>query len=187
MKKVIFLVSISILVSCKKDIKQPDPVSEPPKQLSVNGKWQLMSGIIYMENLDTHVKTQYNHFDATKLTSSLRYEGALYPIETLTVNVTTWSIYSPATVPNYGKFALNGDTLNPYGLYVTASNMTVVESPTATVATMQMGGTSMALNITTSDYNNKIADFTVFDSYVTINNQNYEYFSVLKFKKIAEW
>ena len=187
------LISLSLiltigLISCKKTEIQPVKEPEPTKVISIFGKWQLIGGDMYMENLDTHVKTKYNHFNSTKLTSSLRYEGALYPVETLTNNVTTWSIYQPASSSsNDGIFVLNGDSTKLCAFHITPSNWSITELSTATATNMQMGGTSLPLSSTISDYDNKICDFTVFESFVVINNENYNYFSVLHFKKIQEW
>lgn len=186
MKKLAFILGILALsfFSCKKTDIQPVKEKVIVQELSIYGKWLLVGGDLYMENMDNHIKTKYSHFDATKTTSSLRYEGALFSIETLTNNVTIWQFKQPINSSSYGDFILNNDTLNPYCLYVTTYNMSVTEALNATSSTMQMGGSSLPIEYSTSDFNNGIMDIKVFESFVEINNINYSYFSILKFKKI---
>lgn len=185
MKNLLISLSILLVFSCKKsEIKPIEPIIQL-EPISMSGEWLLVGGDMYIENLDNHSKTKYNHFDINKTISSLRYEGSLYAVESLTNNVTTWTFKVPISIPNYGDFILNKDTLKPFGFYVTNSSMRIMESPTATATTMQMGGSAIPIMDTTIvDYNNKIIDFKVFESFITINNMNYTYFSILKFKKI---
>jgi hypothetical protein len=187
MKKIAFILGILVLsfFSCKKaDIQPVKEETAINQELSIYGKWLLIGGDMYVEDMDTHVKTKYNHFSTIKTTSSLRYEGALFSIETLTNNATVWEFKQPINNSFYGDFILNNDTLNPYCLYVTTYNMSVTEALNATSSTMQMGGSSLPIEYSTSDFNNGIMDIKVFESFIVINNTNYNYFSILKFKKL---
>lgn len=183
------ILSLSLgFTSCEKDEILEPSVSEPVKQeIRLYGKWLLVDGDMFMENMETHVKVKYSHFDGGKAESSLRYEGSLYEIEDIVKNQTTWSFYEPPSVPNYGTFVLNSDTFNPYGFYVTKSNWTIVEHPTATSQTTQMGGSARPIDSRVHDFNNKIITIIVQEGTTSINGYNYTYFSELYFRKIEEW
>lgn len=189
MKNILILLSLIVcisLISCKKDdTTKPKLTVEEPKELSIYGEWLLIGGDMYMENMETHVKTSYHHFNTTKTVSSTRYEGSLFPIEIIENNKTTWAIYPPNMVPGNGVFILNSDTLNQYGFHVTTSNWTIIESPLT--GKTQMGGGSRPISATIVDYDEKIGEFTIEEGTTSIKNQNYTYFNVLRLKKTKEW
>jgi hypothetical protein len=191
MKSLIYLIiSASLfLTSCHKQNIQPNtqPATEISQELRLYGKWLLVGGSMYMENLETGQKTKYDHFGPGKTISSLDYNGSDLDIEVIEVNVTTWSFYQPPAVPGYGRFALNGDTLNTYGFYVTKNNWTIMENPQATASTMQMGGSTRPISATICNLSDSTAYFYIQEGYTSINNQNYRYISELKFKKIKSW
>jgi len=194
MKKLIYILIASTLLftSCKKE--EFKPVSQEIEEagttnegLRIYGKYVLISGEMFVTNLETNKKTSYNHFDATKTISSLRYSGSEFDIENLEQGVTTWSFYQPDMVPGYGEFVLNEDTTNPMGFYVTKSDWTIVEHPTSTIDNMQLGGSARPIEGYVDDYNLNIVVIYVEDAYESIDGYNCKYYSALKFKKIEEW
>ena len=191
MKSLIYLIICTslVLTSCNKQNIQPN--TQPPVQVDqkivIYGEWVLVGGSMYMENLETGQKTKYEHFGPGKTVSSLDYNGSDIPIEVIELNVTTWSFYAPPAVPGYGRFALNGDTLNPYGFYVTKNNWTIMENPQATASTTQMGGSTRPITATICNFSDSTAYFYIQEGYTSINNQNYSYISEIKFKKIKSW
>jgi hypothetical protein len=185
---ILFLV-LSITVSCKKDNIEPNeqPNVAQVEQIRLYGKWLLIGGSMYMTNMETNVKTKYNHFGPDKSISSLDYNGADIEFEVIELNTTTWSFYEPPSVPGFGEFVLNGNLNKPYGFYVTKSNWTIMEHPQSTQSNMQMGGSSRPISATIHNYSDSTVYFYVQYGYTSINNQNYSYFSELKFKKIESW
>lgn len=191
MKSLIYLIISAslVLASCKKQSVQPNTqlATEISQELNLYGKWLLVGGSMYMENLETGQKTKYDHFGPSKTVSSLDYNGSGIDIEVIQINVTTWSFYQPPAVPGYGRFALNGDTLNLYGFYVTKNNWTIMENPQATASNMQMGGSARPISATICNFSDSTAYFYIQEGYTSINNQNYSYISEIKFKKIKSW
>jgi len=191
MKNLIYLLAVSLVLitsSCQKENIQPTVQQEQTiQQIRLYGKWLLVGGSMYMTNLETGQKTKYNHFGPNKTTSSLDYNGSDIELETIEVNVTTWSFYQPPAVPGYGNFVLNGDMQNPYGFYVTKNNWTIMEHPQATSSNMQMGGSSRPISSELCNISDSTAYFYIQEGYTSINGQNYTYISELKFRKIESW
>jgi hypothetical protein len=195
MKKFFYiLIAISItFVSCKKEVIEPinnevEETSKIDEEIRIYGKWVLIDAIMYVENLETHEKTSYNHFGTNKTTSSLRYSGSMYDFEDIEQGVTTWSFHQPNYVPGYGEFVLNGDTLNPMGFYVTKSDWTIVEHPQATnIDDMQLGGSARPIEADIYDYGQEIVEFYVQITYENIDGYNCKYFTELKMQKIEQW
>jgi hypothetical protein len=190
MKNFIYGLVLLTFLSCRKEIIEPKPVVAPietPDSLSLNGEFVLVSGKLYLDNLEDGSKIVYNHFDTKKSRSSLRYGGAIIPFETIIKDTTTWSFYLPKIVPNVGKFVLNEDTLNPMGLNVTAHNLTVIEYPTATFGSTQLNGSARPIQIDLFDSKQKLIKVYVQEAYLSINGYNYKSFNELIFKKIKEW
>ena len=185
----ILLVVLSLTVSCKKENIQPNvkPEVEQAQEIRIYGKWLLIGGSMYMTNMETNVKTKYDHFGPNKTISSLDYDGADIEFEIIELNITTWSFYQPPSVPGFGEFVLNGDLVNPYGFYVTNNNWTIMEHPQSTASNMQMGGSSRPISATIHSYSDSIVYFYVQNGYTSIDNQNYSYFSELKFQKVESW
>jgi hypothetical protein len=191
MKSLIYLIIAAslVLVSCKKENLKPN--SQIPTQVNqeirLYGKWLLVGGSMYVENMETGEKTKYDHFGPGKTTSSLNYDGSVFAIEVIELNTTTWSFYEPPAVPGFGDFVLNGDIQHPYGFYVTKNNWTIMEHPQSTSGNMQMGGSSRPISASICNYSDSTVYFYVQEGYTSINNQNYTYISELKFKKIESW
>lgn len=172
-------------IPLEEEVEQETQIDE---EISLSGKWLLRSGKMYMENIETHEKVVYDHFDANKRASSLRFSGSLYEFEDIYVDSTTWSFHLPASVPGYGEFILDDDTIQPYGLNITASNWTVIEHPTVTSAAgMQLGGSARPIRAFIEDYGSNTVVFYVQEAYESIDGWNYKYFSELTFEKIEEW
>ncbi len=192
MKKFFYILLAFTLTftSCKKETLELATQEEVVVQedLRIYGKYVLLSGEMFVTNLETNEKTSYNHFDPNKTMSSLRYSGSQVDFETIEENVTTWEFYQPNTVPGYGEFVLNGDSINPMGFYVTNSNWTIVEHPTASSASdMQLGGSSRPIEGYVEDFDQNIVVIYVQDAYESINGYNCSYYSALRFQKIEEW
>ena len=191
----IVLLSFALLafVSCKKQESVypaggcPIPNQEGPTQqtISIYGKWVLQDAFLYMDNLETGEKIKYDHFGPNKTVSSLRFSGAILPIEVIEKGVTTWEFTAPNRIPGYGKFILNNDASELYGFYVTNNNWTIVEDPSITTATdMNLGGSSRPLRVYLEDYSQQICKFYVQEAYESVNGYNVHYFSELVFKKM---
>ena len=191
MKSLIYLIIVAslVLVSCKKENLNPNPQipTQVNQEIRLYGKWLLVGGSMYVENMETGEKTKYDHFGPGKTTSSLNYDGSVFAIEVLELNTTTWSFYEPPSVPGFGDFVLNGDIQHPYGFYVTKNNWTIMEHPQSTSSNTQMGGSSRPISASICNYSDSTVYFYVQEGYTSINNQNYTYISELKFKKIESW
>ena len=191
MKSLIYLIIVAslVLVSCKKENLNPNPQipTHVNQEIRLYGKWLLVGGSMYVENIETGEKTKYDHFGPGKTTSSLNYDGSVFAIEVLELNTTTWSFYEPPAVPGFGDFVLNGDIQHPYGFYVTKNNWTIMEHPQSTSSNTQMGGSSRPISASICNYSDSTVYFYVQEGYTSINNQNYTYISELKFKKIESW
>lgn len=188
MKKLFYLIFASaiLLTSCQKDEVLPVNQEVEPTETGIllYGEWKLLDGKMYVENLETGQKTVYNHFDSTKTISSLRYSGSQFEFETIEKNTTTWKFIQPQNSWNgYGEFWLNNDSIQPYGLYIIDEYWSVVEHPTATTSTTQLGGGSRPIQAYVEDYSSNIVIFTVQESYESINGYNCRYYSELKFQK----
>jgi len=193
MKNLIYILSLSIFLftSCTKETYEPiKPISQEIEEAGTTeegvllyGEWKLISGKMYIENMETGEKTVYDHFSPTKTTSSLRYSGAQLEFETIEQNVTTWEFIAPPNWNGYGEFILDGDNNNPYGLYVMDDNWSVIEHPTATTSTMQLGGSARPLQAVVVDYSLERVAFTVQEAYEAIDGYNCNYYSELIFEK----
>jgi hypothetical protein len=191
MKSLIYIIisACLVLVSCKKENIQPNQQvsNQVNQEIGLYGKWLLVGGSMYVENIETNQKTKYDHFGPNKTISSLNYNGSAFEIEVIEVNETTWSFYQPPNVPGYGDFVLNGDIEHSYGFYVTKSNWTIIENPQSTSTNMQMGGSSRPITAVLCNYSDSTVYFYIQEGYTSIENENYTYISELKFKKIESW
>ena len=190
MKNLIYILVLStfFLISCKKEEIKPisqeiEEAGTTEEGILLYGKWKLISGKMYVENMETGEKTVFDHFSSTKTTSSLRYSGAQFEFETIKQNVTTWEFYAPPNWQGYGEFVLDGDTTQPYGLYILDENWSVIEHPTATTSTMQLGGSSRPLQAVVTDYGSNQVAFIVQEAYEAIDGYNCNYYSELIFEK----
>lgn len=182
----IFTIILGIgFTSCQKEdiLTNQDVVEEAgtiDNTISIFGEWLLVDGKMYMENMDTGEKTVYDHFDASKTVSSLRYEGYMFEFERIVVDSTTWTFIAPNSIPGTGEFWLDNDSIQPYGFYITNSNMSIIEH---TSGPQQLGGSSRPITAYIDDYNSQTVNFYVQEAYTSINGENFKYFSELTFQK----
>jgi hypothetical protein len=160
------------------------------KDLVVDGEplpnmveWQLVGGVMYMENMETGYKVKYDHFGPSRTKSSLRYSGAELEIEELELGVTTWQ-FKVNTMYDY-EFILDKDSLNPYGYQESASYRSIIEHPKAlSYGERQMGGSARPFVAYTKDYDRGLINIRIQEAYESIDGYNWNYFSVLTFKLI---
>lgn len=188
----LFIVVALLFVSCEKETIYPSdtynldfttPVSGPT--INLWGKFVVIYAIMYVDNNETGQKTVYHHFGPTKTSSSMRWGGSYYDIETIIKDTTTYSFYKPTSYPGYGRFVLNDDTTKRYAVYFVGQNSSIVEDPTNT--TQLMGGSSRPFSGQTVDYNNKIVRMQIQEMQGSINGYNCRYWTELTLKKIQEW
>ena len=190
MRQFILLVLLGFSLAFTSCDKKEDPIYQAVEEvksdtLSLYGEWILVSGKLYVENLETGENTVYDHFDASKTTSSLRYSGVLYEFERLEVDVTTWTFIQPINSIAQGEFWLNGDDINPYGLNIVGNMWTITEHASTTSSSdMKLGGSSRPITAVIIDYKSKIVEFTVQDAYESIDGYNCNTFSKLRFQKV---
>jgi hypothetical protein len=98
MKKflLIFLIASLVFTSCTKEEIKPinqrlEDAGTNEEGILIYGEWKLLSGKMYVHNLETNQNTVYDHFDATKTTSSLRYGGSQFEFDTIIKDSTTWT------------------------------------------------------------------------------------------------
>ena len=181
---------VFLLVSCQKEELEPQttPQTNDSKTdtVSLYGKYTLLSGKMYVDNMETYQKTVYNHFSGSKTTSSLRYGGSLFPFEDIMQNVTTWEIIGPKTPSGHGEFILNNDLNDPYGFYITRSNWSIVEHPLTNTngITQKLGGSARPISGYLLNKIDSTVIFRIQTGTGNINGYNCRYFSELKFKKL---
>ena len=182
----LFLIGFSLVfTSCD---KEKDPIyqavheAETKDSISLYGEWTLISGKLYVENTETGENLVYDHFDATKTTSSLRYSGPMYDFENIEIYVTSWTFIQPINSVAQGEFWLNGDDSDPYGLTIVGDMWTIVEHSSG--GTSKLGGSARPIEAVIIDYDSGIVEFTVQDAYESIDGYNCNTFSKLRFQKV---
>lgn len=145
---------IFILVSCKKD----EQVSH-----TVQGKWLLVNGEVYMEDLEKGGITYYDHFSPTKLNSVMDLSGSNLPIDYISQNKTTWDFQNDFVLNDSLKYevAYERYSIRIYRLENGSARVLMVDS-----------------------ISNDFVRFTVGERYQNINGVNCGYYSKLSFKKI---
>jgi len=185
--KILFL--LLIISGCEKEPLLPpcgptqynDDTTTHVETNLLDGEWEVISGTMYMENLDTGEEEEIFIF-SNGPTGSLRYDGSMYDFETLVRNQTTWTFNFPENTPGMGTFFLNTDSIYPYSLSVTENNLTVCEHISGQY--LMLGGSSRPINYEVIDHHNKIINIYVQETYTNINGYNYYYYSKLRFKKL---
>jgi hypothetical protein len=172
--------------SCQKENINPnkdliEDAGTIDEQISIFGDWLLIDGKMYMVNLETGDSIVYNHFDATKTVSSLNYDGVMFEFERIVDDSTIWTFKQPNGIPGMGQFWLNNDSIQPYGFYVTNSNMSITEYSSVD---QQLDGSSRPIKAYIHDYSNQQVNFYVQEAYTTIDGQTWKYFSELTFQKL---
>jgi len=188
------------IVSCQKE--NPYPSQTYPKfkpesdylwtndtvnQITLWGKFLIIDAVMYVYNHETGKKTKYNHFDATKNTSSMRWGGSMFDIETIIRDSTTYSFYKPLNIPGTGKFVLNGDTTKHYGVSIMGWNKAIVEDPVHGMTQSLIGGSSRPFSGQILNYNEKTVVMQIQEMEGSIDGYNCRYWTQLTLKKIEEW
>lgn len=187
-----FVIAALLFVSCEKEVIYPSDTynidfTSPNTGPAVTlwGKFVVIDAVMYVDNHETGQKLVYHHFDSTKTSSSMRWGGSIYDIETIIKDTTTYSFYKPTSYPGYGKFVLNDDTTKHYAVYFVGQNRSIVEDPTST--TQLMGGSSRPFSGQTVDYANKIVRMQIQEVEGSIDGYNCRYWTELTLMKIEEW
>lgn len=194
--KVLFL-SLSVLfVSCKKEyvypsdtynIKEESVIEGGGNTITQWGKFLILDAVMYVENKETGQKNVYNHFGPNKDTSSMRWGGSQFDIETIVKNKTTYSFYRPSSYPGYGKFVLNGDTTKHYSVYYIGASKRIVEDPVYGMTQQLIGGGSRPFSGQILDFNQKLIYIQIQEMEISINGYNCRCWTQLTVKKIEEW
>jgi len=188
MKYILFLLLTTALLSCEKaEIKYNDiteTVELDPNELTLEGTWRLIGGKMYITNLDNNNKTRYDHFSSTKKYSSMRWGGSKYRIEELFVDSTLWT-FRKYSQSQYGKFYLNGDSINNYEFQTTSYGNRINESMNTDVP-VKMGASSKPFRAYLDDPTLKTIDIKVHEAYMNDNGNNFVYYNILKFEKIGD-
>jgi len=192
MKRLAFILPILLtlsLFSCKKEEVEPDlginRVAYPTEFATGyeidNKTFRLISGKMYMENMETGNKVVYDHFDENQTISSMNYGGIELEIEKLEVNVTTWGFYSTDRL----EFRVNGDSIDVYECTQNSFGMSIIDhgqSSNNGPITHKLNGSSKPFRI--EHVGNDVIQVYINESYVTINNEQYSYFNELYFELV---
>jgi hypothetical protein len=165
----ILILALVFLFGCQKE-----------KNLEIWGKWVLVDGEIYVENLETYEKIKYKHFGDGKTVSSMNaFSPPNYDIEKLEQNVTTWE-FKPE-----GEFILNGDYEHPMGIDIGEYNKTIIEHPTADEPDeIRLGGSARPFQAYTYDYDAGLIIVIIHEKYEVHNGYNHTYHNELIFREV---
>ena len=98
-------------------------------------------------------------------------------------NFTNNLIYDIENEGNYNHEDLNSSDYWVVAPIIIDDNWSVIEHPTATTSTMQLGGSSRPLMAVVENYSDSIVVFTVQEAYESIDGYNCNYYSKLRFQK----
>ena len=191
--KILFFVSITMMfTSCKKEPIYPTdqlPANVPKLDTALCiggwGKFVIIDAVMFVDNHETGIKTKYDHFGPNKDTSSLRWDGSLFEIETIIKNVTTYSFWKPINNIGTGRFVLNDDTTKHYCVQYTGLNRSIIEDPNH--GTQLLGGSARPFSGQTISYADKTIAIQIQEVEGSINGQNCRYWTQLTLRKIQEW
>ena len=188
------------LASCQKEYIYPSdtyPKGKPEsyylwendtaRKITLWGKFLVIDAVMYVDNHETGQKTKYNHFDATKHVSSMRWGGSMFDIETIIKDSTTYAFYKPLNYPGNGKFVLNGDTSKHYAVSYMGFNKAIVEDPVYGMSQQLLGGSSRPFSGQILNYEDKTVVMQIQEVEGSINGYNCRYWTQLTLKKIEEW
>lgn len=174
MQKILLILSfltIFSLISCKKDVNL--------RQNTIIGKWKLVDGKMYIEDLLSGDITTNRHFANRNKVSSLRYDTTIYSLERIVRDSTIWTFKNSINNSNTGEFWLNNDSLNPYGFNLTNSYMSIIENGTGP---QKLGGSSRP--ITFDEINNNKIYIFIQETYASIDGYNVRYYNRLEFIRL---
>jgi hypothetical protein len=165
----ILLAVLLIFTSCEKE-----------KKLDIWGKWVLVDGHAYVENMETYEKIKYQHFGAGKTVSALTvYNQPSYNLEIIEQDVTTWEFLKN------GDFILNDDYEHPMAVDYGQYNKTIIEHPTADEPDeIQLGGSAKPFSAYTYDYDSKLIIIQIQEQVGSHNGYNVEWRNELVFRKV---
>jgi hypothetical protein len=191
--RVVMLSLVILFVSCKKEVVYPTdqlPANVPHLDTASTvggwGKFLIIDATMWVEDKETGVKTHYNHFSSTKSRSSLRWGGAIFDIETIIKDTTTYSFWKPTSYPGTGKFVLNDDTTKFYQVNYVGLYRTIIED--ATHGQSNLGGSARPFSGITIDNVNQIVGITIQEMEgIDGNGHAIHYFTQLTLKKTLSW
>lgn len=195
--KFLFLATLALsFVSCQKEyiypsdtyqLEEPTVIEGNGQTITQWGKFLVVDAVMYVENNETGQKTVYNHFGPNKDTSSMRWGGSQFDIETIVKNQTTYSFYKPINYPGYGEFVLNDDTTKHYAVNYIGFNKTIIEHPVHGFNQQQMGGGSRPFSGQILDFEQKLVVVQIQEMQISIDGYNCRCWTQLTLKKIEEW
>lgn len=196
-KFILFLILLVSFSSCKKEYVYPSdtynvsPVEDyidTSRRISQWGRFRVFDAVMFIQNMELNTPIQkFNHFAVGKDTSSMRYGGSRYEIETIIKNQTTYEFYRPSGFPGYGRFVLNGDTSKHYAVYYMGRYKSIVEDPVYGMTQPLMGGSAKPYSGQILNYNDKTVVIQIHEAYININGYNCRYWTQLSLKKEVEW
>jgi len=190
MRKLFLFLIIPLLLSCKKDEIEYNDIHVDVEDsidgtgITLEGSWVLIGGQMYVTNLDNNVKTRYAHFSDEKTHSSMRMDGSIYRIEELYVDSTTWTFRKYSDSP-YGKFYLDKDSVNYYGMQISTYANRITEAMEVNLP-RKMAGSAKPFRAFVNDLEYQIIDIKVHEAYTNDGVNNFNYYSILQFKKLDD-
>ena len=190
MKVFIYLLGLMLLVcSCEKDLVEYNNSNVPLDSgdvgpvLSINGEWLLISGRMYLKEMEgAYESVKYDHFGIGKSSSSMRYGGSLYRIEELYEDSTIWDF----DINEYGGgvFILDRDSSSAYNIQAgNYGSWRITENMNMNIP-QKMGGSAKPFSAYINDFDNRIIDVIINEMSTGIDGINYTYHNVLQFKKL---
>ena len=171
MKKIIYLLGLLILLilsSCKKN-----------NELNIFGKWILIDGTLYVDNMETGEKTQYQHFGPGKSRSQLSgFNKPTIPLEYLIKDTTTWEF------KRNGDFILNNNVDSPMFCNMMGSFWSIIEHPTSGIT--MLGGSARPFESYTYDYKKKIMIVLIQEQVGSKDGYNVSWKTHLFFRKLSD-
>jgi hypothetical protein len=199
MKTLFYILLVACLISCQKEYPYPTAsqtangqalpstgIYDTSNMISLWGKFVVVDAVMYVTNSETGQKTSYNHFDATKSRSSLRWGGSMFAIEEIIKDTTTYSFWNTYNGLNgYGKFELNSDSTHHYAVNYVGPYKTIIEDPTH--GEQNMGGSARPIQLGLVDKSENLIEMQIQEMEGSINGWNVNYFTVIRLKKIESW
>jgi len=197
MKQLFYILVFGVLmVSCQKEYPYPDKDSpnkvptvggyDTTLTISRSGEFVIVDAVMYIDNNETGGHFKFNHFGPNKKTSSMRWGGSLFPIETIIQDTTTYSFWgTPDGGNGMGRFVLNGDTTSYYMVNYMGQYTSIVEDPTH--GQQNMGGSARPFSGYTISKKDSLIGISIGEMEGSINGYNCHYWTVLTLKKIKSW
>lgn len=172
MKNILLIISLSLIglmISCKKqEIKSPvviQSTTSVPQMDPVGITYVVYNATLHMRDMTTNTKSHFDHFGNNITLSSLDpFSGPHVSLDSIQQNGTTWRF------DQNGYFTLNNKKTYPYQSFDETKNVYGLENGSARPITILR---------CTADYMN----VSIYKSYVTLNNRDYEFYSILSLKR----